>query len=154
MGHSVTVSLDQGLRSIGRTEKGHETVFDTSVQGGGMDSAASPVDTLLEAAGACSIMDIVGMLRKRQKNVIGLTVEISGERRTEEPRIFTRLHLRFHLISPDATKEEFDYCIRLSEEKYCSVLATLKLAGANITSESMVDPDASVSHSERASMSL
>lgn len=154
MANMVIVTLDEGVRSLGRNEKGHETMFDTTVKGGGLDSAASPMEIMLEAAGACSIMDVVGMLRKRRRTVIGLTIELSGERRDVDPKIFTKVHMKYHLISPDATKEELDYCIHLSEEKYCSVAATLKLAGATLTWESDIERGESVSHLERATMSL
>src|SRR5687768_7654464 len=122
---NVIVSLDQAVRSIGRNEHGHETMFDTSVKGGGLGTAPSPVEHMLEAAGACMIMDIVPMLRKRQKNVIGLSVELSGVRREEHPRIFTSVHMIFRLTSPDASKEELDYCIKLSDEQYCSITNTI-----------------------------
>lgn len=147
---TVVVSLDKGMRSIGRNEAGHETVFDSTVKGGEPASAASPVQIMLEAAAACSIMDVAGMLRKRHKNVVGLTVEMRGERRDEEPRIFTSVHMIFRLVSPDATKEELDYCIKLSHEKYCTVSNTIKLAGAEITWESDISLEAAMSDVERA----
>lgn len=151
---NVVVTLDEGLRSIGRNDAGQETIFDTSIKGGGLGSAASPVQIMLEAAAACSIMDVAAMLRKRQKNVIGLTVEVSGERRDEDPKIFTSMHMIFRLTSPDATKEELDYCIQLSHDKYCTVSNTIKLAGAVITSESHIVSEPSLSDLERADQSL
>lgn len=151
---TVVVSLDKGMRSIGRTEAGHETVFDTTVQGCGTASAASPVQIMLEAAAACSIMDVAGMLRKRKKNVVGLTVEASGKRRDEEPRIFTSVHMIFRLVSPDATKEELDYCIQLSHEKYCTVSNTIRLAGAEVTWESVISREAAMSDLDRATQSI
>lgn len=151
---TVVVSLDEGLRSIGRNEKGHETIFDTSVAGGGTGSAAGPMEILLEAAAACSVMDVVGMLRKRRKNVIGLSIEMIGERREEEPRIYTAVKMIYRLTSPDITKEELDKCIVLSYEKYCSVTATLRLAGADVTWESSVDGDATLSNLAAAEMPL
>jgi putative redox protein len=129
-------------------------MFDTSVKGGGSASAPSPVEHLLEAAGACMIMDIVPMLQKRRKNVIGLTVELSGERRAEHPKIFTKVHMVFRLASPDATKEELDMCIKLSDETYCTITNTLKLAGASITYESHVASQPALSDLERANQAL
>jgi putative redox protein len=151
---NVVVTLDKGVRSIGRNEHGHESLFDTSVKGGGFASAPSPVEYMLEAAGACMIMDIVPMLQKRKKNVIGLSVEVNGTRRDEHPRIFTTVHMIFRLTSPDVTKDELDYCIKLSDEKYCTVTNTLKLAGAVVTYESQVDSEATLSNIERANASL
>ena len=150
----VVVSLDQGVRSIGINELGHEARFDTSVKGGGFASAPSPVEHMLEAAGACMIMDIVPMLQKRKKNVVGLSVELEGERRDEHPRIFTKVHMTMRLTSPDVTQEELDYCISLSDEKYCTITNTLKLAGAAITYESHVNREHALSDVERANQAL
>jgi putative redox protein len=154
MAVNVVVSMAEGLSSVGRNEKGHETRFDTSVKGGGTDNAASPVEIMLQAACACGVMDVAGMLRKRQKNVVGLTIKASGERRDEEPRIFTKVHFIYRLTSPDATKEELDYCIKLSLDKYCSVSNTIKLAGAEMSYESEVIRGSAMSDVERASTPL
>ncbi len=150
----VIVSLDQGVRSRGTTEAGHEAMFDTSVKGGGLASAPSPVEHMLQAAGACMIMDIVPMLQKRRKNVIGFSVELEGERREEHPRIFTKVHMIMRLTSPDVTQEELDYSIALSDEKYCTITNTLKLAGATVTYESQISRESSLSDIERAGQSL
>ncbi|HET6512224.1 MAG TPA: OsmC family protein [Candidatus Kapabacteria bacterium] len=148
---NVVVALDKGVRSIGRNEHGHESVFDTSVKGGGFASAPSPVEHMLEAAGACMIMDIVPMLQKRKKNVIGMSVELTGSRREEHPRIFTSVHMNIRLTSPDVTKEELDMCIALSDEKYCTITNTLKLAGASVTYDSQINAEPGLSQAELAS---
>jgi putative redox protein len=151
---TVTVSLDKALRSIGTNDRGFETRFDTSIESGGLASASSPVQILLEAAGACMIMDIVPLLRKRKKNVIGLTIELHGTRRDEHPRIFTHVHMILRLTSPDATSQELEHCIALSEEKYCTVSNTLKLAGARMTHEAHIIRDGALSDLERADQPL
>ncbi|HET6512704.1 MAG TPA: OsmC family protein [Candidatus Kapabacteria bacterium] len=151
---NVIVSLDQALRSIGTNEAGQQAIFDTSLKGGGLASAPSPVEHMLEAAGACMIMDIVPMLQKRKRNVIGLSVELAGQRRDEHPRIFTNVHMILRLTSPDVTQEEFDYCIALSDEKYCTITNTLKLAGAIVTYESHISREPALSNIERADQTL
>jgi putative redox protein len=150
----VVVSLDQAVRSIGTSDAGHETTFDTSVKGGGLASAPSPVQIMLEAAGACMIMDIVPMLQKRRKNVVGLTIELEGTRREEHPRIFTKVHMIVRLTSPDVTREELEHCIKLSEEKYCTVSNTLRLAGAEMTHEIQIVREPAISDLERANQTL
>ena len=151
---NVVVTLDKGVRSIGRNEHGHESTFDTSDRGGGFASAPSPVEHMLEAAGACMIMDIVPMLQKRRKNVIGMSVELTGTRRDEHPRIFTSVHMMIRLTSPDATKEELDMCIKLSDETYCTITNTIKLAGATVTYDSQVMSEPALSDIERANTAL
>jgi putative redox protein len=99
-------------------------------------------------------MDIVPMLQKRKKNVIGMSVELTGTRRDEHPRIFTSVHMMIRLTSPDATKEELDMCIRLSDETYCTITNTIKLAGATVTYDSQVTSEPALSDIERANTAL
>jgi putative redox protein len=88
-------------------------------------TAPSPVETLLLALGGCGGMDVISILRKKRQAVTGYEIEVSGEQRTEHPRVFTRIEvvhrLRGHDLSPAAIEE----AIRLSDTKYCSVHASL-----------------------------
>ena len=129
----VRVRLDQALRLIGTNEKGHETFFDTSVRGGGLDSAPSPMETVLEAAGACMTMDIVPILRKQRKTVEGFSVALHAVRAEFEPKVFTLVEMSMRLESPDATIRDLARAIHLSLTKYCSVSAMLRKSGCEIT---------------------
>jgi putative redox protein len=86
----------------------------------------SPTQALLASAAACTGMDVISILRKKRQRVTGYEIEIVGDRADTHPRKFTKLALvhRFHGmdLSPAALEE----AIRLSEEKYCSVMATLR----------------------------
>ena len=44
----------------------------------------------------------------------------------------------YTLISPDVEESELERAISLSQEKYCSVSATIKLAGADVTYEYII----------------
>ncbi len=125
--------LDQPLRLIGTNEKGHQTFFDTSVAGGGLDSAASPMETVLECVAACMTLDVVPILRKQRRTVTDFWVDLTAERAHEHPRVFTRIAMEIHLVSPDATIRELERAIELSETKYCSVSAMLRASGCNIS---------------------
>jgi putative redox protein len=87
--------------------------------------APDPVETLLAALGGCHAMDIISILRKKRQDVTAYRVDVTGERRTEHPRSFTRIEmvhrLKGHDLSPGAIAE----AIRLSETKYCSVRFSL-----------------------------
>lgn len=86
----------------------------------------SPVELLLSALAACGAVDIVSLLKKRKKTVEEFVIETEGERRTETPRGFTHIHIRYVIRSQDVTEEEFNKIAKLSLEKYCSVHASLK----------------------------
>ncbi len=130
----VNVKYNKNMSFIGENEAGHQTMFDTS-SAGGEYKAATPMEILLEAAAACSALDVVAMLNKRKKNIIDFNIEVLGEKREEHPNIYNKVHMKYTLISPDVEESELERAISLSQEKYCSVSATIKLAGADVTYE-------------------
>lgn len=85
----------------------------------------SPTEMLLSAVGACAAVEIVGMVKKRRKTFVDLNAEITGERRDEHPRGFTKIHLKYFITSPDLTEEEAQRIVELATTKYCSVAGSL-----------------------------
>ncbi len=85
----------------------------------------SPTELLLSAVGACAAVEIVSMVKKRRKTFVDLNAEISGERRDEHPRGFTKIHLKYIITSPDLTDEEAERIVDLATTKYCSVAGSL-----------------------------
>lgn len=130
----VNVKYNKKMSFIGKNEKGHVTKFDTSSDGGDYNNA-TPMEILLEAAAACSGLDVVSILNKRQKTITEFNIEVEGEKREEHPKIYTKVFMKYTLTSPDVIESELERAISLSHEKYCSVSATLKGAGAEIKYE-------------------
>ena len=131
---NVNVKYNKNMSFIGENEAGHKTMFDTSSAGGEYQDA-TPMEILLEAAAACSAIDVVSMLNKRKKTITDFNIEVNAEKRDEHPKIYTKVHMKYTLVSPDVEENELERSISLSQEKYCSVSATLKLAGADVTYE-------------------
>ena len=83
------------------------------------------MELLLMALGACTATDIVIILEKKRQKLEFLEVICSGERAAETPKVWTKLEILFRLggkLDESGVKR----AIQLSEEKYCSVSATLK----------------------------
>jgi len=131
----ATLELERGMRLAGFNELGLVTYFDTHVSAGGDESAATPMEIVLQAAAACSTLDILSMLKKRKKTVERFRVIIDSERAAVHPKVFTKIKMIFELKSPDVEMEEFKQIISLSQDKYCSVSIMLKRAGCDITWE-------------------
>lgn len=84
-------------------------------------------DLLMVAAAACSTYDVITILQKQRQPVIKLDVTCTGEQSNEPPHQFTKMHLHYTIKGPvDVNKAA--KAIQLSEEKYCSVIATLRAA--------------------------
>lgn len=130
----VNVKYNKNMSFIGENEAGHKTMFDTASAGGDYQ-AATPMEILLEAAAACSAIDVIAMLNKRRKTITDFNIEVTGEKREEHPNIYNKVHMKYTLISPDTEESELERAISLSQDKYCSVSATIKLAGADVTYE-------------------
>jgi putative redox protein len=84
-----------------------------------------PSDLLMLAAASCSAYDVVMILTKQREPLDGLEVTCSGEQAAEAPYQFTRLHLHYTVRGP-LNRKKVERAIQLSEEKYCSVINTLK----------------------------
>jgi putative redox protein len=101
---------------------GHALTIDSDRQS---NKAPGPMELLLVALGACTATDIVIILEKKRQKLESLEVVCSGERAPEPPSVWTKLEVLYRLrgkLEEAAVKR----AIELSEEKYCSVSATLK----------------------------
>lgn len=83
--------------------------------------AASPMEVVAMAAGACTAMDVIDILRKKKQAVTHFEVNVIGLRQEEHPKKFTEFDLEYivsgHHIDPKAVER----AIELSLTKYCSV---------------------------------
>ena len=84
-----------------------------------------PSDLLMLSAASCSAYDVVMILTKQKEPLEGLEVTCMGEQKSEPPYQFTSMHLHYTLKGP-LNPKKVERAIQLSENKYCSVLNTLK----------------------------
>ena len=121
---------------IGNSPSGHAQVMDIDRE---RNLAASPLELLMIALGGCTAVDVMEILRKKRQDVIDYRVEISGERRAESPRALTKLFVRHIIRGRYVSTEAVASAIRLSDEKYCSVAATVKPTAEIITSFEIIE---------------
>jgi putative redox protein len=96
-------------------------------------AGVKPSDLLLMAVASCSAYDVVEILTKQRAPMTDLKVTCSGDQMSEPPYKFTHIHMHY-MVHGDVNSEKLEKAIRLSEEKYCSVIATLK-PGVPISSD-------------------
>ena len=63
-----------------------------------------------------------------------MEVITTGEQDADPPWTFRKIHLKYRLSGRGLTEKAVEQAIQLSEEKYCSVAATVR-ATAEITTE-------------------
>jgi putative redox protein len=118
---SVKLNWDGEMRFTGVNAAGHETLID-----GNKRAAASPVEVLLEALGACTGIDVVLILEKMRTPAERLEIALAGNRQQTEPRYYTEVRLRFDLWGDGINPDKLARAISLSLEKYCSVYHSLR----------------------------
>ena len=119
---TATVRWTSGEEFLATTPSGHAVAFDSDRE---HNAAPGPMEMLLAALGACTATDIVIILKKKRQNLEGLEVEVSGERAADPPRVWTKLEVVYRLRGA-LDEAAVRHAIELSENKYCSVLATLR----------------------------
>ena len=119
-------------------ETGQVMTMDIPEDQGGHGNGVRPMRALLSALGGCSGVDLVMILNKQKENIEHYEMEISGERAEgKEPSLWETIHIVFKLKG-SMTKEKAEKACALSIDKYCSVAATLRAAGAVITWEVVI----------------
>lgn len=116
---------------IGVTPSGHAQTIETDSSS---NRAATPMELLLIALGSCTGVDVISILKKKRQNVAGYHIEVSGERREEHPRAYTRLYVRHVLSGEGLSESAVASAIELSDQKYCSVAASLRGTAEIVTS--------------------
>ena len=138
----IQISLDRVEGDFGfeaTDANGHIVKIDTSLETGGTNFGARPMQLLLMGLGGCSGIDIIAILKKQRQTVDSFSIRIEGEReKSKEPSLWEDITVVFELkgtIDPD---KAYRAC-ELSMEKYCSVAATLRGAGTKIKWEVIVN---------------
>ncbi len=125
---------------VGTTDAGHRVVMDGPPDAGGLDRGPRPMEMVLLGLGGCSAFDVVHILKKARQSISGCEVDIEAERAATDPKVFTRIHMRFLLQGERLSEKHVDRAVSLSAEKYCSVVRMLA-STAEITHEWRVGGD-------------
>jgi len=114
----------QNKQFVGIDSSRHSVVLSTQDEGNGV--GCKPAELLLIALASCTAVDIVEILAKKRTPLSGLEIEVKGEQDADPPWTFRKIHLIFHVCGSGLTPGSVEQAIRLSEEKYCAVSATVR----------------------------
>jgi len=128
------VKWNEGVSFVAESGSGHAIVVDGAPEAGGRNLGMRPMELLLAGAAACTAFDVVWILRKARQPVADCVVEADAERAAEEPKVFTRIHLRYRIAGRGLDPRQVERAVKLSKEKYCSATIMLGKA-AEITFE-------------------
>lgn len=123
---------------IGTPPSGHAQILDTK---GDRMSAPSPLEMLLVSVGACTAADVVAILQKKRQLVTDYRVEVTGTRREEYPRAFTKFAIHHIVYGRNVSARAVAQAIELSDTKYCSVAATVRPTAEIVTSFEIIEAE-------------
>jgi putative redox protein len=107
---------------VATSPSGHAITIDSDRSS---NKAPGPMELVLMALGACTATDVVIVLEKKRQKLQSLEVICSGERAPDPPTVWTKLEVLYRLRGA-LDERAVQHAIQLSEEKYCSVSATLR----------------------------
>jgi putative redox protein len=130
---TITLRSVEDKLMIATDSNGHSIVIGRSPDEGFTWYGMKPSDLLLISAAACSAYDVVEIMAKQKQPMRDLKVECRGDQMESPPYTFTRIHLHYFAYG-NVDPQKLEKAIRLAEEKYCSVLSTLR-PGVPISSD-------------------
>ncbi len=129
----ASVKWVDGAALIGESSSGHAVVLDGPPDYGGRNIGMRPMEMLLISVGACSSVDVIGILQKARQDVIDCEVKLEAERADAVPAVFTKIHMHFVVTGHNVKESHVKRAVDLSAEKYCSASIMLGKAGVEIT---------------------
>ena len=85
-----------------------------------------PSDMLAMALIGCSSVDVVEILQKQRQDLQQLKITAESTQDENPPWRFRKIHIHYRAVGKGIDLEKLGKAIKISEEKYCSVYATLK----------------------------
>jgi putative redox protein len=121
---------------IGTPPSGHALTIDSK---GDRRASYSPLEMLLVSVAACTAADVISILEKKRQKVTAYDVQVSGLRAEDHPRKFTAFHVHHIVRGRSVSERAVADAVKLSDEKYCSVAATVRPTAVITTSYEVVE---------------
>lgn len=105
---------------VAESGSGHAIVLDGAPEAGGRNLGPRPMELMLMGMGACSAFDVVTILKKSRQDVVDCVAELEAERATEDPKVFTKIHVHYTVTGRNLKLNVVERAVELSANKYCS----------------------------------
>ena len=104
---------------------GHHVFMDARGDHGD-NRGPTPTSLLLASLAGCTAMDVVSILRKKRQPFTGLVVRVEGEQMPDHPHKFEKITLVYEVHGEGVDLAAVERAVELSDEKYCSIAASLR----------------------------
>jgi putative redox protein len=129
----------ENVTFLAETESAHALVMDGAPEGGGRNLGPRPMEMVLLGAGGCSGFDVVLILKRGRHDVRGCDVHLVAERASEDPKVFTKIDMRYTVRGRNLPRAAVERAVQLSHEKYCSASIMLAKTAAMTHSVEVID---------------
>jgi putative redox protein len=113
----------EGVMFVGESGSGHSVVMDGAPAAGGRNLGVRPMEMMLLGLGGCSAFDVMLILKRGREAVTDCVVELDGERVETDPKVFTKVTMRYVVTGRKLDRKKVERAVQLSAEKYCSATA-------------------------------
>jgi putative redox protein len=126
-----------GKQFVGVDSSKHSVVMSTQDEANA--TGMKPSELLLVALAGCTAVDVVQILEKKRQDLSGLEINVKGEQEQDPPWAYRHIHLEYVVSGRGIKEKAVADAIRISEEKYCSVRATVSGVAEVTTSFRVVE---------------
>jgi putative redox protein len=119
---TTTVRWTTGKQFVGTDSHNHSVVL----SGDDPAKGVSPSQMLLIGLSACTAYDVLDIMIKKRKPLTMLEIVAEGEQDPQPPWAYRRIHLKYRVGGSGLTEKALAQAVQLSQEKFCSVAATVR----------------------------
>jgi putative redox protein len=116
----VNVKWTGGTQFLASDEAGHVVVTDSEGQG------MKPPEVFLASLVGCTGIDVVRILEKKRQQFSSIEVSVTRENEPDPPWTIKKIVMEWVVRGRNLKQKAVEDAIRLAEEGYCSVAASLK----------------------------
>ena len=122
---SVQLGWQDGFKFVSQDTHAHTVTVDAPQSEGDSFDGMMPGDLLLTSLGSCSGIDVVNILRRQRQEVTGLEISVRGEQLPDAPWTWVAINIEYTVRGRGLRESAVRRAIELSEERYCSIGATI-----------------------------
>jgi putative redox protein len=126
-----------GKQFVGVDSSKHAVVISSQDEANG--TGMKPSELLLVALASCSAVDVVEILQKKRQDLRGFEINVKGEQDETPPWTFRRIEIEYVVSGKGIKEKAVTDAVRLSNDKYCSVSATVQGVAEIVTSYRIIE---------------
>ncbi len=117
-----------GLSFTGLADTGFELPLGADPSVGGENDGFRPMELFAIGLAACTGMDVISILRKKQQDVTAFEVRTHVNRTDQHPKVFSAVEVEYVVSGRSIDPAAVELSVELSITKYCPAQAMLSKA--------------------------